>query len=106
MWRCVLPVQMGVRINSISPGPIEGTEGMARLAPTEEIMTAVVRSVPIARLGQPDDIAKAAGFLCSDAGAYVSGVVLPVDGGWSLAGASAVMAGASRFLDKLTGHKD
>ncbi|MEL6958279.1 MAG: SDR family oxidoreductase [Pseudomonadota bacterium] len=92
----------GIRVNSISPGPIDGTEGMARLAPTEDIRNAVVKSVPIKRMGTPDDIAKAAGFLCSDAGGYVSGVVLPVDGGWGVSGASAMMMGAARFMDKMT----
>lgn len=94
----------GIRINSISPGPIDGTEGMARLAPTDQIRDAVVKSVPIQRFGSPDDIAKAAGFLCSDAGSYVSGVVLPVDGGWGIGGASVVMTGAASFMDKLTGN--
>lgn len=80
---------MGVRVNSISPGPIAGTEGMERLAPTAEIKEQCRMSVPIQRFGAPEDIGNAAMFLCSDAGAYVSGVVLPVDGGWSVAGASA-----------------
>lgn len=94
----------GIRVNSISPGPIGGTEGMKRLAPTPQIIEAVEKSVPIRRLGDTDDIAKAAGFLCSDAGGYVSGVVLPVDGGWSLSGASAVMTHLSGMLDKMTGR--
>ena len=92
----------GVRINSISPGPIDGTEGMVRLAPTDQVREAIVKSVPIKRFGTPDDIAKAAGFLCSDAGSYVSGVVLPVDGGWGVSGASVVMTAAAGFMDKLT----
>ncbi len=92
----------GVRINSISPGPIDGTEGMARLAPTEQIRDAVTKSVPLQRMGNTDDIAKAAGFLCSDAGGYVSGVVLPVDGGWGVSGASVVMTAAAGFMDKMT----
>ena len=80
---------MGIRVNSISPGPIADTEGMRRLAPTEKILELTKRSVPLQRLGITDDIGNAAMFLSSDAGTYVSGVVLPVDGGWSVAGASA-----------------
>jgi NAD(P)-dependent dehydrogenase (short-subunit alcohol dehydrogenase family) len=80
---------MGIRVNSISPGPIADTEGMRRLAPTEKILELTTRSVPLQRLGQASEIGNAAMFLASDAGAYVSGVVLPVDGGWSVAGASA-----------------
>ena len=53
----------GIRINSISPGPIDGTEGMARLAPTEQIRDAVTKSVPLQRFGNTNDIANAAGFL-------------------------------------------
>jgi len=80
---------LGIRVNSIAPGPIADTEGMRRLAPTEKIMELAKRSVPLQRLGETSDIGNAAMFLASDAGAYVSGVVLPVDGGWSVAGASA-----------------
>ncbi len=79
----------GIRVNSISPGPIADTEGMRRLAPTEDILEKTKRSVPLQRLGQASEIGDAAMFLASDAGAYISGVVLPVDGGWSVAGASA-----------------
>ncbi len=73
----------GVRVNSVVPGPIEGTEGMARLAPGAEAIAKVAASVPLGRLGSPDDIGNACMFLASDLGAYVSGAVLPVDGGWS-----------------------
>ena len=79
----------GIRINSIAPGPIEGTEGMKRLAPSEAIQEKLRASVPLQRYGQAEEIGNAAMFLCSEAGAYISGVVLPVDGGWSVAGASA-----------------
>lgn len=78
----------GVRVNSVVPGPIGGTEGMARLAPTPEATANVVKSVPLRRLGTPDDVANVCLFLASDAGAYVSGAILPADGGWSAAGAS------------------
>lgn len=79
----------GIRVNSISPGPIADTEGMRRLAPTEEIAAKIAKSVPLQRFGEAREIGDAALFLSSDAGQYISGVVLPVDGGWSVAGASA-----------------
>ncbi|MEO0342800.1 MAG: SDR family oxidoreductase [Pseudomonadota bacterium] len=88
-----------IRINSIAPGPIDGTEGMVRLAPTDEIRDAVTKSVPLGRMGGVEDIANAAGLLASDAGSYINGVVLPVDGGWYLGGASALMGKMSRFMD-------
>ncbi len=74
----------GIRVNSVIPGPIAGTEGMARLAPTPEAMARVERAVPLGRVGTPDDIANVCLFLGSDAASYVSGAVIPVDGAWHL----------------------
>jgi len=79
----------GVRINSIAPGPIADTEGMRRLAPNEAIADQYKKSVPLQQFGSVDEIGQAAMFLSSEAAQYISGVVLPVDGGWSVAGASA-----------------
>lgn len=76
----------GVRINSIVPGAIGGTEGMARLAPTEEALQQVISHIPAGRMGTPEDIGNACMFLGSDLGAYVSGAVIPVDGGWTQGG--------------------
>ena len=77
----------GLRVNAVVPGPIDGTEGMARLAPTPEAIAKVASTVPLGRLGAPDDVAAACLFLGSDAARYVSGVILPADGGWILSGA-------------------
>lgn len=82
----------GVRVNSIAPGPIAGTEGMARLAPSEASVQAWTRAVPLGRFGSLDDIAQAAMWLCSSQASYISGVVLPVDGGLALGGSSAIDA--------------
>lgn len=79
----------GVRVNSIAPGPIADTEGFRRLLPNERIAEQARMTVPLQRFGSAADIARAALFLASDAADYVSGTVLPVDGGWSVAGASA-----------------
>lgn len=76
----------GVRVNSVVPGPIEGTEGMARLAPTEQARKAVIDSVPLRRNGTTSDIANCCLWLSSPLASYVSGAVIPVDGGWSLGG--------------------
>ena len=81
----------GVRVNSLVPGPIEGTEGMDRLLVDKSKKDALAKTVPLQRLGQVEDCADVALFLASDAARYVSGVVLPVDGGWSLAGATLAM---------------
>ncbi|MDH3235974.1 MAG: SDR family oxidoreductase [Alphaproteobacteria bacterium] len=77
----------GIRVNSIVPGPIEGTEGMERLAPSPEAMQRAAEAVPLERLGTTEDIANAAMFLSSPLATYISGIVMPVDGGWSLSGA-------------------
>ncbi len=76
----------GVRVNAIVPGPIEDTEGMARLAPTHEVMQAIVDNVPLGRIGTKKDIANLALFLASPFAAFVTGAVIPVDGGWSTNG--------------------
>ena len=86
---------LGIRVNSISPGPIDETEGMARLAPTEEAREACRRTVPMQRFGTATEIGQAAMFLSSDAAEYVSGVVLPVDGGWAVAGAGSASLAAA-----------
>lgn len=78
----------GVRINSVVPGPIADTEGMKRLAPTPETERIVAESVPLGRFGTKQDIADACLWLGSSMASYVTGVVLPVDGGWSLGGTS------------------
>jgi NAD(P)-dependent dehydrogenase (short-subunit alcohol dehydrogenase family) len=76
----------GVRINSIVPGPIDGTEGMARLAPNEAATRRVIKSVPLGRMGSATDVGHACLFLGSELSSYVSGVILPVDGAWSQGG--------------------
>lgn len=88
----------GVRINSIIPGPIDNTEGMKRLAPTEKIRAAVTNSVPLQRMGSTDDIANACLFLASDFASYITGAVIPVDGGWAQGGAALVGAGLADML--------
>ncbi|MFO1268976.1 MAG: SDR family oxidoreductase [Rubrivivax sp.] len=86
----------GVRVNSIAPGPIDGTEGMERLAPTPQLHDLVRSTVPLGRTGVPADIGNAALFLASPLASYVSGVVLPVDGAWALAGATVASNGLAQ----------
>ena len=76
----------GVRINSIVPGPIDGTEGMSRLAPNDAARAEVTKSVPLGRFGTPGDIADACLFLSSELARFVTGAILHVDGGWSQTG--------------------
>lgn len=76
----------GIRINSIVPGPIADTEGLKRLAPTAATLEAMAQRVPLRRLGRIEDIARMAMMLSSDWGAYITGAVIPVDGGLALTG--------------------
>jgi len=76
----------GVRVNVIAPGPVDDTEGMRRLAPTEEARRRAIESVPLGRFASKDEIADLALFLCSDAAAYITGAICVCDGGQSLLG--------------------
>lgn len=84
----------GVRVNSLVPGPIDGTEGMLRLAPNEAARRAVIAATPLRRFGSIESVANVALMLCSPWCDYITGVVLPVDGGASLAGPGLIGAGA------------
>lgn len=76
---------MGIRVNTIAPGPVEGTEGMARLAPGS--MAAEMKSrVPLKRYATIDEIAHGVLFLVSPAGSYITGAMLLMDGGTALLG--------------------
>lgn len=88
----------GIRINSVVPGPIDETEGMKRLAPTEEMREACIQSVPMKRMGLPKDIGNACLLLASPFASYISGAVLPVDGGWSQAGCGDMQTGFIKML--------
>jgi NAD(P)-dependent dehydrogenase (short-subunit alcohol dehydrogenase family) len=68
-----------IRVNVLSPGYTD-TPGIAQFM-TDDVKAAAAASVPLARLGMPDDLGKAAVFLASDDSAYVTGIELFVDGG-------------------------
>lgn len=93
----------GIRVNSIVPGPIDGTEGVERLMPTAALRQKVRAAVPLDRLGTTEDISMAALFLGSPLASYISGTVLPVDGGWSLGGVSSLMAEFEAYSDLVEG---
>ncbi|MFZ0170087.1 MAG: SDR family oxidoreductase [Acidimicrobiales bacterium] len=68
----------GITVNAIAPGPFESKMMAATL---EAFGDAIRASCPLGRIGEPDDMAGAAIYLASRAGAYVTGAILPVDGG-------------------------
>lgn len=91
----------GIRVNAIVPGPIDGTEGMARLAPTPAFRTVVEQSVPLGRFGSTEDIAAMALFMASDAARYMTGTVTYCDGGQVLSlGGTLSPANVGKLLGK------
>ncbi|HZG61282.1 MAG TPA: 2,4-dienoyl-CoA reductase [Anoxybacillus sp.] len=71
----------GFRVNAIAPGPIERTGGAERLWESEEAAQRTLNSVPLGRLGTPEEIAALASFLLSDEAAYINGECITIDGG-------------------------
>jgi len=82
----------GIRVNVITPGPIDDTEGMRRLAPTEVHRHKARGAVPLNRFGTKDEIADLALFLASDAAGFITGAVYVCDGGQSLLGSRALLS--------------
>lgn len=78
----------GVRVNAISPGPIDDTEGMRRLTPTPEAEAAYKSTIPLRRYGDKRDVAELAVFLSSDGARYITGAIMDCDGGSILGGGS------------------
>jgi len=70
----------GVRVNAVAPGPTE-TGMLNRFTGTAERKAALVSGVPLGRIGEPDEIARAILFLASDAASFVTGQIVTVDGG-------------------------
>jgi len=68
----------GVRVNALAPGFIESD--MTAAIP-QEAKEKMIGSIPMKRIGKPEDIAEAALFLASDSSSYITGQVLPIDGG-------------------------
>jgi NAD(P)-dependent dehydrogenase (short-subunit alcohol dehydrogenase family) len=69
-----------ITVNAIAPGPFESKMMAATLAQFRDMIEA---SIPLGRIGTPEDIAGTAIFLCSRAGAYLTGAVIPCDGGFA-----------------------
>lgn len=75
---------VGIRVNCIAPGFIRTNMSSAALEKDPERKQKVLSRTPMGRLGKPEEVANAAYFLVSDEASFVTGVVLPVDGGNSI----------------------
>jgi len=77
----------GIRVNAISPGaiptPILGRLGMPR-EHAEGFQQMMAQNTPLKRVGQPEEVGRVVRFLCSDESSFVTGVEIPVDGGYLL----------------------
>jgi NAD(P)-dependent dehydrogenase (short-subunit alcohol dehydrogenase family) len=74
----------GIRVNAVAPGTIK-TERVRQLADEmggQDYLDAIQRLHPLGRLGEPEEVANAIAFLTSDEASFITGVVLPVDGGY------------------------
>lgn len=71
----------GIRVNAIAPGPIERTGGAEKLWESEEAAKRTLKSVPLGRLGTPEEIAALAAFLLSNDASYINGECVTMDGG-------------------------
>lgn len=74
----------GIRVNAVSPGPIEGTEGLGRMANGDGLGDRIRDALALPRFGTGRDIGDAVAFLCSDAASYITGTILDCDGGMRL----------------------
>lgn len=68
----------GIRVNAVAPG-VTRTDMVAALP--EQMLAPLLQRIPLARMGEPEDIANAFLFLASDMASYITGAVIPVDGG-------------------------
>ncbi|MDM8274777.1 SDR family NAD(P)-dependent oxidoreductase [Enorma phocaeensis] len=71
----------GIRVNAVAPG-VTATDMVASLP--EEMIKPIADAIPMKRVGRPEDVANAFVFLASDMASYVTGAVLPVDGGMTV----------------------
>jgi len=75
---------LGIRINCVAPGFIKTAMSSKALDADPERKNKVLSRTPMGKMGEPEDVAEAVYFFCSNASKYVTGVVMPVDGGNSI----------------------
>ncbi len=73
--------QYGIRVNGIAPGPIERTGGADKLWESEEAAKRTLASIPLGRIGKPEEVAELAAFIMSEKAAFMNGEIVTLDGG-------------------------
>jgi NAD(P)-dependent dehydrogenase (short-subunit alcohol dehydrogenase family) len=74
-----------IRVNAVAPGTIQ-TSGLDQY--DQDALQQAIQKLPVKRMGQPEEVAQAVAYLCSDAAQYITGTTLEIDGGEHLIGAS------------------
>ncbi len=76
----------GIRVNAVAPGPVE-TPSMGKLGMSDDqlqgLMEQLTTTIPMGRIGQAEEVAKAVLFLASDDSSFMTGEIMTLDGGWS-----------------------
>ena len=75
-------IKQGIRVNTVCPGVIK-TPMIDRFTGKDKVVEQqFIDQEPIGRMGEPEEVAEAVLWLCSDAASFVTGISMPVDGGW------------------------
>lgn len=86
-WLSVHFSKVGIRVNALAPGFFLTDQNRALLTNEDGSLTQrgqqIIDQTPMGRYGTPDDLISATNFLCDDASAFVTGIVIPIDGGFS-----------------------
>ncbi len=75
--------RQGIRVNAVCPGPIQTPMVEAAFAAVPDLEERWLATEPVGRIAAPSEVAAAITWLCSDAASFVTGIAMPVDGGWT-----------------------
>ena len=76
----------GIRVNAVCPGPIDtplARRGREQAGNPEEVLKLRLQQIPMGRIGQPEEVADVAAYLCSDEASFITGAAIVADGGWT-----------------------